>query len=756
MVYKINYFIFVFLRNEMSTYTPLIILAMVFSVGLHAQTTHVSGRVTDARKRPMQGVSISILDTYDGVTTDSSGSFRFSTTESGKWQIVVSFTGFKDWAQEIELKGTEVVVAVELREKADELTAVVITAGSFEASDEKRITVLKPLDIVTTASANADVASALRTLPGTQQVGESAELFVRGGEGYETKQFIDGMVVANPFFSTSPDLASRGRFSPFLFKGTVFSTGGYSALYGQALSSALLLESIDLPDRSEASASISPIFGSGQYQHLAKNKKSSFGASAGYTNLGLYFNLVKQRPDFFKVPEVWNADVNFRIKTSSTGMLKMYAAFTQNRIGVRNADMDRPDLKNAFTVGNDNLYTNMSYRDRLSNRMKLNTGISLSYNIDDLQQKVEDFNNDPAAGNLPSFIRNKNFNLSNKALLVQARTVFDYKLIGLSALRFGAEHWYSLDKTRFNQFNPIALNDHYSAVFAESDIYLSNKLALRTGIRGERSTLLNRTNIAPRASLAYQFTKRAQISGDYGIYYQKPQTQFLQFERDLPQMRADHYILTYQRINTLTTLRLQAFHKEYKQLQKTGLDTNAKGSGYARGIELFWRDKKTLKNFDYWVTYSWLDTKRNYLNFPYALQPNFAANHTANLVVKRFFPKINTQFNLNYQFATGRPFYDIAFDQGSEKYFVRDQGKTIPFNNLSFSINYLASIKKAFAVVVFSISNLTNSQQIFGYRYSLDGANRVPVLPPANQIVFAGIFLSWGTDRRQDAINNNL
>jgi hypothetical protein len=33
-----------------------------------------------------------------------------------------------------------------------------------------------------------------------------------------------------------------------LFKGTVFSTGGYSALYGQALSSALILESIDLPE----------------------------------------------------------------------------------------------------------------------------------------------------------------------------------------------------------------------------------------------------------------------------------------------------------------------------------------------------------------------------------------------------------------------------------------------------------------------------------------------------------------------------
>ena len=54
----------------------------------------------------------------------------------------------------------------------------------------------------------------------------------------------------NFFYSSVPNVAQRGRFSPFIFKGTVFSAGGYSALYGQALSSALILESIDLPEQS--------------------------------------------------------------------------------------------------------------------------------------------------------------------------------------------------------------------------------------------------------------------------------------------------------------------------------------------------------------------------------------------------------------------------------------------------------------------------------------------------------------------------
>ena len=45
-----------------------------------------------------------------------------------------------------------------------------------------------------------------------------------------------------------------------------------------------------------------------------------------------------------------------------------------------------------------------------------------------------------------------------------------------------------------------------------------------------------------------------------------------------------------------------------------------------KGVELFWRDKKSLKNIDYWVSYSYLDSKRDYLNYTESLFPNFAQN----------------------------------------------------------------------------------------------------------------------------------
>ena len=53
-----------------------------------------------------------------------------------------------------------------------------LSAGAFEASDERKAVVLRPLDIVTTAGATADIAGALNTLPGTQAVGEEGKLLL--------------------------------------------------------------------------------------------------------------------------------------------------------------------------------------------------------------------------------------------------------------------------------------------------------------------------------------------------------------------------------------------------------------------------------------------------------------------------------------------------------------------------------------------------------------------------------------------------
>ena len=251
-------------------------ILVLLLAGISAKSqVNIRGKVTDIKNKPVAGASIALKNSYDGATSDSIGNFSFSTTEKGDQVLAISIIGYNPVEEKITIAGPPVIVKISLKEMITELKAVVISAGSFEASDRNKGAVLNPIDIVTTPSANGDVTSAFKTLPGTQQVGESEGLFVRGGTATESKIFMDGNLVNNFFYTSTPGIATRGRFNPFLFKGTVFSTGGYSALYGQALSAALILESKDLPEKTEADLAISVIGLGGGIQHLAKNKRSS-------------------------------------------------------------------------------------------------------------------------------------------------------------------------------------------------------------------------------------------------------------------------------------------------------------------------------------------------------------------------------------------------------------------------------------------------------------------------------------------------
>lgn len=741
------------------------LLLILFLGLLHpalAQTI-ITGKIKDNKGKPIIGASISLKDTYDGATSDTLGNYKFKTTEKGPQTLLATSIGFKLQEQPINLSGESMQMDFILKEEPNELKAVVVSAGTFEASDSKRTTVLNPIDIVTTASANADVTGAIRTLPGTQQVGESEGLFVRGGTAQESKVFIDGTVVNNFFFSSVPDIAQRGRFSPFIFKGTVFSSGGYSAQYGQALSSVLLLESVDLPDRSSANVGFSTVGVNAGYQQLSKNKKASWGMAYSYFNLLAYYKIVRQKPDFFKIPSGHNGDANFRIKTSKTGMLKFYGYFNYNVLGLRTANIDSSVLKNAFALKNVNVYTNLSWKEKLGRNWKMNLGLAYSTNRDDIGQELQDEDNfKQSLADEP--YASKSFDIISRANLGHFKAVFERKLPGLSALRFGGEYIASRDKSDFTNYyishGKNILDDNLSAGFAEADIYVTNDLAAKVGTRIERSSVIGKTNIVPRLSLAYKVGGQGQFSAAYGIFYQKPDRQVLMFNPNLDYAKATHYILNYQRVSRDYTLRAEVFYKKYDNLIKTIPDTSNAGYGDAKGFELFWRDRKTFKNVDYWISYSYLDTRRDYMNYPYLMRPNFASTHTASLVLKKFVTKMKTQFNASYTYATGRPYFNIRYDQADKKYKLADQGKTIDYNSLSFSVNYLPNIGKAgaskFTVIVFSVTNVLNSNQVFGYNYSYNGLIKQPINPPARQFFFLGCFLSFGVDRSEDVINSNL
>jgi hypothetical protein len=274
---------------------------------------------------------------------------------------------------------------------------------------------------------------------------------------------------------------------------------------------------------------------------------------------------------------------------------------------------------------------------------------------------------------------------------------------------------------------------------------VTRQLAGRVGVRGEYSSLLDRFNVAPRLSFAYKTGKYSQVSLAAGQFYQNPDYRYLYLNKNLNFERADHLILNFQIIKNQRTFRFETFYKNYAQLVRefTGKSydadpyrfpwgtTNNGGHGYARGFDFFWRDQKTIKNFDYWVTYSYVDSKRLFQQFDHAATPTFISNHNASLITKKWFEKIQTSLNMTYAFTSGRPYYNP-----NNQEFLAD--RTPAVHNVSIQGSKLTSIKGNLIILYASIDNILNIKNVFTYRYTPDGKTRYAVGPQSYRSFFVG------------------
>lgn len=696
------------------------LLFLLASLALRAQT-RINGTVKSTHGDVIANANIAIANTYDGGSTDTAGQFKFTTAETGKQLLRFTAIGYKADSLWVNLATSELILNLKLKEAVSELNSVTISAGTLETGDQRKGAVLSSLDIATTAGAVADVVAALQTLPGTAQAFGENGLFVRGGSGAETQTYFDGMLVKSPFGSQLPDLNSRSRFSPFLFKGTTFSSGGYSAQYGQALSSALLMESKDLPEKSSTEISLLSVGLSAA--HTEKTENSALVVGGNYYNLKPMYTVFKQNVNWDQEPIDKQGMVQYKWKPSQTGMLKAFGQYNNTNVALFSGDATR------ITNNNNTYYANTTYQDYLTSKLKINAGISYS--------------NSKENGGIStnSYRRHDN--------LLQGRLTLTQYLGGKSLIRFGGEAYSGKRLEGWNEASR-SFNNQMQAGFAESEFYLGDAVVARLGARTEHTAYLNEWNLAPRASLAVKAGKKGQVSFAYGTFYQNPDDSYLIQNQDLSAERADHYIVNYQYLTDKITFRVEGFYKKYDQLTKYDFNgmanaygvvnyanLNNLGSGYARGVDVFFRDKKSIPAGDYWISYSYLDTKRDFRNYPGIATPPFAANHTLNLVYKQYIPYIKSEIGTTYSFSTGRTYYNP--NQAS---FLSD--KTKSFNNLSLNVSHLTTVFKQFAVLYASVTNLPGFKQVYGYNYSTDGQQRQAILPAAKRNFFIGLLVTIG------------
>ena len=716
----------------MKTLTYLVIF--ILTVQLNAQTL-ISGNVTNKKSEPIKNANVYLENTYDGATTDAEGNFSFTTDETGIVTLIVSYVAYKTYKQVAEVS-TLKDLNIKLLVDVSTLDAVVLSAGSFQAGDNTKVSVMNALDVVTTAGVAGDFIGALQTLPGTTTVGEDGRLFVRGGTAEETQVFIDGLQVFKPYTPTANNTPTRGRYSPFLFDGITFSTGGYSAEYGNALSSVLLLNTIDEPKQNQTDFSFMSL-GAG-VGHTEKWKKDALTINAAYINLAPYNKLVPDNNKWNKLPESLAGEAVYRHQTKN-GLFKLYTAFDRIRFDVEQQDINFEDLVR-FDLTNNNWYTNASYNGFINDRTKLSTGVSYSNSSTNVNIDAVD--------------------LTNKEQSFHVKTKLKHSFNNQFKLSYGAE----LMSTNFTEegiANEVEnfkydFTNTMSAAFVEADVFFSNDFAGKFGMRASYTVLFDTYSIAPRISLAYKFNKQTQLSLAYGNFYQAPQNEELKLNQNLDLQMAAHYILNYQFKHNNQLFRAEAFFKKYDHLIQydsefnqpfTNLNNN--GFGYASGIDLFWKDTRNIKNLQYWVSYSFLDTKRKFQNYTAEVMPNYATKHNASLVTKYWISSMRSQVGMTYSFASGRP-----YNNPNATRFMN--GRTKSYNNVSFNWSYLISQQK---IVFISASNLFGFKNTFGYDYAnspdINGVfNRQAIVPTSDRFFFVGFFWTISDDKTKNQLDN--
>ena len=708
---------------------------ILFQFSLIAQT-NISGKVTDKKNNPIFGANVYLDGTYDGGSTNEKGEFSFETAEKAIQTLVISFISFETFVRTADVS-TFNNLQIKLRDDVNALDAVVINAGMFEAGEKAKVTVLKPLDIVTTASAMGDFVGALQTLPGTATVGEDGRLFVRGGEAEETQIFIDGARVFTPFTPTTNNIPTRGRYSPFLFKGIRFSTGGYSAEYGQALSSVLLLSTIDEPDQEKTDISFMTVgLGVGNTQ---KWKNSSFSINTSYINLAPYLAIFEDRNTWNKPYQSLSGEMVFRQQFKDGSMLKLYGAYSYSDFDVL---QDNINFDDGFRIGlnNRNLYFNASYKNKFGNNWRYET--------------IASFTND----HTNTKIIKDNLNSNENSLHLKAK--LKKRFSSRARLSFGGEYFntnYDENYTPINNSKfKYGFNNSILATFIETDIFFSKNLAAKVGVRAENSSILNEFTLSPRASVSYKSGKNSQFSFAYGQFYQNPKNDYLKFSQDFNSENTSHLIANFQSVKQGQIFRIEAYHKAYNSLVKYAdlqpnftSDFNNNGDGFAKGFDIFWRQNGKIKNTDYWVSYSYLDTQRDYRNYPTAARPNFASKHNLSIVTKHWIKDWKSQIGFSYQFASGR-----NYTNPNEPGFLNNETKN--FNNLSFNWAYLIDPQK---ILYFSVNNILGTKNVFGYDYkntpnTKGNFDKQAIIPNADSFFFVGFFWTISDDKKSNQLDN--
>lgn len=722
----------------MKIFTRLLlrIIFIVVSSSLHGQqvqktpTCVVRGKVTDSKGTPLAFANVYLEESMEGAMSSEDGIFSFESRASGTLTLVCSYIGYEKFRMSLSLKpGGKITQDIVLRQGQIETRPISVTASAFTAADEEGVT-LTAMDVVRTPGAAADVFWAIKTFPGVQQVEEGAGLFVRGGDVAETAVYLDGAVLQHPYKYESPTGGFFGTISPFLLKGTFFSSGGFSAQYGNALSGALSMESYDLPDRRQMGIGLGLAAESVYLTLPVIDDKLGLSLSGNRSNTEMMFELNKTRKSFSQYPFSYDFNLNAVYKFNNQSSVKFFLFREDDKVGV---EIDDPDYSTHFHGSSSNQLYNLKFMSLIKNEFLLKVNVALNSFGRDMRLSVMD--------------------LDIEDRLIQCRTTGEGQLSKRILFRTGLVFFRNQtfitgtvpqEELDLNPDAPVdAVETDFSsdraAQFVEFEMFAPLGVKITPGLRGEYESISKKYGIDPRISCSIPVTTHSNIMAAWGNYRQYPEPRYYDpyiGNPNLSSMKATHCIVgyAYQRENRI--FRVEGYYKTYKNLLLEDEESNYvnDGHGYAKGVDLF--VKNTYGRVSGWLAYSWLEARRQWLDLPVLGSPYFDITHNLTMVLNVNLPK-NFTVGCSFRHATGKP-----YTPGPERY---HEARVPTYQKVDVSLTYLHSFfDNNMTVFYVAVSNLLGRINIFDYRYSSDYERRDAVESSFGRSVYFGVSFSMG------------
>ncbi|HUQ98594.1 MAG TPA: carboxypeptidase regulatory-like domain-containing protein, partial [Gemmatimonadaceae bacterium] len=693
----------------------------------------VRGTVRASQGAPLLGADVFLLETLDGATTDSLGRFAIRTAHRDSATIVARRIGFAPARLQVIVADPKPIL-IALERQASALTPITVTAGAYTAGSERGAS-LNAIQVASTPGATADIARAIQTLPGVQNVDEGTGLFVRGGDVSETRVILNDVVMIAPYNYETPTGNYTVTVNPFLLDGIFFSSGGFGARYGNILSGVADLRTQGRPAQTSvvATAGLAAVSAG---LNFALPKMTGLRATGTLSDTRPLFEVNGSTRSYSPAPHGTDVSASTAWKYRPTAEVKTFGIVRHSALGIEPSD---PSASGGYAADVRNSMYQAGWKDLFG---PLATTVSTS---SAQTRRVEDF------GGFTLGDTERSTQLFGQAAWTSSERMI-IRLGGDAEWRSAsfAGRVPSAGVTKFDSKSSGARN----GAFVESDLRALTALRIVTGLRSDRSAYTGVRTFDPRVSAALKVGEAAIITSAWGIYHQVPDPLYFDEALGLPGLRpmsARQLVLGAQLGEEQQIARIEVYQKRYEDLAQLTQDkfVVGGGTGRSRGADLFL--KGAIQGvISGRLSYSYVDAQRTDPASGLMSRAPFDVTHSVTLVAEKNFGA-GWSTSGAFRYATGKPYtavngatFNTAQNRWIPSYGAPFAKRMSPLERIDLSVSRFTPLgAQSYLVVFASVNNLFNRVNIYEYRYNEDYTQRIPVRSLFNRSFYVGGSISF-------------